>query len=279
MTRKGEPPAFQHYAMDWVAETAELSSAARGALITLRSQAWIRRRLPVDEVGLARLAGVTRAEMRRIWPSIQHWFQPAPDGGPFLVEPQIESQRQALDQYRADQARKAEERWAREREIAAKAAESPSPPNAVASARHMPKPYSASASASANVSTKVENMNQSGGISLQRVNELWMERMRTGPFTQGLSQVQERVDFYARSDKAKGRAADDVCREAIDAFDRLVDSFAAGYKPARNGYKFADHWPRIEQLLDGGELDARPPAGDDSVMGVSHLSFAKKDRP
>lgn len=103
--------------------------------------------------------------------------------------------------------------------------------------------------------------------------------MNTGPFTQAIALVHERVEHYARSAKASGRSAETIAEAAIDAFARLADSFSAGYRPAKNGYKFADHWPRVEAMLDGAPLETRPQKASDGPTIVAGLDFAKKERP
>jgi hypothetical protein len=114
-------------------------------------------------------------------------------------------------------------------------------------------------------------------VSLTSVRDLWMARLGCGPFVAGLERVQERVEHYART-KAGARSADQVCAEAIDAFVRIAESFSAGYRPQKNGDKFADHWARIEEVLDGAPIEERPQKPGAGPTIVANLDFAKKER-
>jgi uncharacterized protein YdaU (DUF1376 family) len=60
-------PAFQHYANDFLAETAFLTMEGRGVYITLKSYYWIKNELPNDTRLLARLCALSEAEFTMIW--------------------------------------------------------------------------------------------------------------------------------------------------------------------------------------------------------------------
>ena len=60
-------PAFQHYANDFLAETAFLTMEGRGVYITLKSYYWIKSGLPNDTRLLARLCALSEAEFIVIW--------------------------------------------------------------------------------------------------------------------------------------------------------------------------------------------------------------------
>lgn len=108
--------------------------------------------------------------------------------------------------------------------------------------------------------------------------ELWQARTGSGPFVQGLELVQERVEHYART-KAGGRSPEEITRAAIDAFVQIADGFAPGFRPQKTGYKFADHWARIEPVLDGAPIELPAQKASAGPTIVSGLDFSKKERP
>lgn len=62
-------PAYQHYAKDFLAGTADMSCAERGAYITLLDQAWDQSpvaTLPMDDEKLRRMAGADKDEWQQI---------------------------------------------------------------------------------------------------------------------------------------------------------------------------------------------------------------------
>lgn len=295
MARKGQPPAFQQYATDWVAETAELTAAARGILITLRSQAWLRRRLPSDEGGLARLGGVSRAELRRAWPSISHWFETPPEGGPFLMDPQLEAQHAALDAHRDKQKEKADARWESERNRAnareerdggsgPKPAESPPADDAAASSRHMPDACSSppSSSPSSPESNDPGSTFTSGDLGARlRVDRIALKAMWTaktrlrGEFVAGLELAAARIEEYAL---VTGEDAMAIATRALDAFNEYCDTRSHGYRPAKDGYKFVEHWAKLEPVIAGhGAIEAAPQKRGAGPILVSGLDFSKKE--
>jgi uncharacterized protein YdaU (DUF1376 family) len=60
-------PAFQHYANDFLAETAFLSMEGRGVFITLKSYYWVKNGLPNDMLLLARLCALSEETFTEIW--------------------------------------------------------------------------------------------------------------------------------------------------------------------------------------------------------------------
>lgn len=60
-------PAYQHYANDFLAETAFLSMEGRGVFITLKSYYWVKGSLPNNLRMLARLCVLTEEEFTQIW--------------------------------------------------------------------------------------------------------------------------------------------------------------------------------------------------------------------
>lgn len=60
-------PAFQHYANDFLAETAFLSMEGRGVFITLKSYYWVKNGLPNDMRLLARLCALSEDAFTEIW--------------------------------------------------------------------------------------------------------------------------------------------------------------------------------------------------------------------
>lgn len=62
-----DAPAFQFYANDFLAGSAELSLAATGLLIRALSRQWVGGSLPADPQTLMRLLIITEAEFTPAW--------------------------------------------------------------------------------------------------------------------------------------------------------------------------------------------------------------------
>lgn len=105
-----KPPAFQFYADDFLAGTADMTNDEVGAYIRLLCHQWSKGGLPNDPERLSRMAGAMPV------PSLGYVlskFRPCEDG--LLRNDRLESERQKQDAYRAEQSQKgkkgAEQRW------------------------------------------------------------------------------------------------------------------------------------------------------------------------
>lgn len=292
--KKGDAPAFQHYAGDWIAQTATLTPAARGILSTLRALAWIHRQLPMDLAGLARLAQVTRAEMNKAWPSISGWFETAPEGGPWLIEPQLELQRAELERHRESQKNKAEERWKKERSksgrFESKPARSSAASDAAASSRHtaghmpgdMPSGCSSPSSSSSGDREDVVHTSPSVARPLgdyQRLQTLWQDKTGlTGILVPGMIGAREHIEAYIAARPGDQRDPWAIAAQAIDALVRYCETRTPGYQPPPTGVKMIEHWAHIERVLNGGEIvpSPRPQDSEPPPTMVTNLDFSKR---
>jgi uncharacterized protein YdaU (DUF1376 family) len=75
-------PAFSFYVRDWIADVnvRAMSNEARGVYIDLLALCWQEGTLPRDPAQLKRIARLTAAEFRRIWPQLEPCFTLTPDG-------------------------------------------------------------------------------------------------------------------------------------------------------------------------------------------------------
>lgn len=113
MTLVNKPPAYQHYARDWLVDTASLSLEEQGAYLRLLDQEWIEGPLANNPLELARRLGVSRPKFARLWAVIVRFFELGEDGK--LRNPRLESERAGQQERRekASQSGKigAEKRW------------------------------------------------------------------------------------------------------------------------------------------------------------------------
>lgn len=113
----GKPPAYQHYAADWLAGTAHLSLEAQGAYQRLLDHEWLNGPLANDPRLLARLLGVSGQRFRSLWADLAAHFPPQPDGQ--IANPRLEEERRKQAAYREERARSgargAEARWGKAR--------------------------------------------------------------------------------------------------------------------------------------------------------------------
>ncbi len=103
-----KPPAYQHYAKEWLVDTAHLSLEEQGAYLRLLDHQWVNGVLPTDERDRAKLLSLTLSAFRRIWRRIGGFFP----GG---LNPALEEIRQEQQKYRESLAASgrlgAERRW------------------------------------------------------------------------------------------------------------------------------------------------------------------------
>ena len=108
-----KPPAYQHYAKDWLVGTAHLSLEQQGAYLRLLDHQWEDGPLPASPAALARLLGVSLTRFRRVWDDLKRHF-PADEAGR-LANPRLETERTKQETFRAGQSRRgrdgAAKRW------------------------------------------------------------------------------------------------------------------------------------------------------------------------
>jgi uncharacterized protein YdaU (DUF1376 family) len=71
-------PAFQFYGRDFLARTAQLTLAERGALITLWIYQWYHYRVPDHPEQLSRILGLERHDLRKVMPRVRPFFDHDP---------------------------------------------------------------------------------------------------------------------------------------------------------------------------------------------------------
>jgi len=114
-----KPPAFQFYADDFLAGTAEMTAEEVGAYIRLLCHQWTKGGIPNDESRVARMAGLAHGEPNGVAigsPSLRYVlakFSQAEDGT--LKNARLERVRADQDDYRKNQStagkKGAEKRW------------------------------------------------------------------------------------------------------------------------------------------------------------------------
>lgn len=97
-----KPPAYQHYAQDWIAGTAHLSLEAQGAYLRLLDHQWIDGPLPNDMEHLSELVGLTRQKFAKVWRRLSKHFPMDADGN--LANKRLEMERKKQADYRMAQA-------------------------------------------------------------------------------------------------------------------------------------------------------------------------------
>lgn len=98
-----KPPAYQHYAKDWIAGTAHLTLAAQGAYQRLLDHQWEEGGLPDDLGVLSRFLG-TPKNFGAIWKEIERHFPKGDDG--LRRNKRMEEERAKQLAYRELQARR-----------------------------------------------------------------------------------------------------------------------------------------------------------------------------
>ncbi|HWP38980.1 MAG TPA: DUF1376 domain-containing protein [Gemmatimonadales bacterium] len=96
-----KPPAYQHYAKEWLEGTAHLSLEEQGAYQRLLDHEWERGPLNPDMGELANLLGVSRQRFAKLWAKLRRYFPAQADG--HLANPKLEQIRAAQEAYRQRQ--------------------------------------------------------------------------------------------------------------------------------------------------------------------------------
>jgi uncharacterized protein YdaU (DUF1376 family) len=98
-----KPPAYQHYAKDWLVGTAHLSLSAQGAYQRLLDHQWEDGALPDDMGTLSRLIG-TPKDFGLLWKEIERHFPKGDDG--MRRNKRMEEEREKQLAYRELQAKR-----------------------------------------------------------------------------------------------------------------------------------------------------------------------------
>lgn len=97
-----QPPSFPFYPADWIAGTARMSLAEKGAYIDALAHQWhADEGLPTNPVEVARIIRATPAEARKAWPAVAKKFTETADG---LRNDRLEKVRAEKRAYSASQA-------------------------------------------------------------------------------------------------------------------------------------------------------------------------------
>jgi uncharacterized protein YdaU (DUF1376 family) len=106
-------PAYQHYARDWLVDSASLSLEEQAAHQRLLDHQWIEGPLSDNPIELARRVGVTVKRFAKLWRAISRFYRRGEDGR--LRNELLEEQREAQALYRQEQAERgrlgAQKRW------------------------------------------------------------------------------------------------------------------------------------------------------------------------
>lgn len=113
---KNEPkyPAYQHYAKDFLAGTADMSIAERGAYITLLDQAWDQSpvaTLPDDDTKLRRFAGADPEEWKVVRTAVLAKFNKDEKFPGRIVNLRLREYYLELREYHESKVEAAKKRW------------------------------------------------------------------------------------------------------------------------------------------------------------------------
>ena len=94
--KKQKPPAFQWYPKDYMsdANVLRMTFEERGIYNWLMCSAWLEGGIPDSVPELARLCGLSKRKMERVWPRIGPCFEPSSTHAGWLVHSRLESERQ-----------------------------------------------------------------------------------------------------------------------------------------------------------------------------------------
>lgn len=113
-------PAFQFYPKDFLSDEKQAAMSAQecGVYIRLMCRCWLEGSIPDDVTQVARLGGVTTAQLRKFWPAIRRCFAAHETDAGRLVHGRLERERSKQDSFRRRQSDKgskgAEKRWPRD---------------------------------------------------------------------------------------------------------------------------------------------------------------------
>ena len=116
-----QPPAFQFYASDYLSSSKvqQMPLEAQGAYMRLLCYNWQDGTIPADIESLAKLCGVTRNRMKKLWIFLRDSFSVAENFPDKLVNERLESVRRDQANYRKRQQEAGklgnDKRWGRDR--------------------------------------------------------------------------------------------------------------------------------------------------------------------
>jgi uncharacterized protein YdaU (DUF1376 family) len=99
-----KPPAYQHYAQDWLVGTAKLTLEEQGAYQRLLDHQWVGGPLDPDHSELARILGITPRRFTKLWKRLSRHFPVLSGDSGRLANPRLEAERQKQADYRERQA-------------------------------------------------------------------------------------------------------------------------------------------------------------------------------
>lgn len=104
MAQNREPPAFQEYAANMMAQLAfrKMSLQDRGLLYTMRLECWVNQRLPKNPHDLAKVLGIPAPEVITSLPIVMYFFMIT---GEYIICPELENYRIHLAEIREKQSK------------------------------------------------------------------------------------------------------------------------------------------------------------------------------
>lgn len=104
MSQNRQPPAYMEYAANLMAQLPfrTMPLEARGLLFTMKLECWVNARLPSNENDLAKVLGVTVAEVSNSINAVMPFFMTV---GQFIICPELEDYRAHLAERRAKQSK------------------------------------------------------------------------------------------------------------------------------------------------------------------------------
>lgn len=99
---KAQSPAFQFYPKDWLSdpEVVRMTLEERGAYMQLLCYCWLEGGIPNDVDELAKLCGVTRRRMQKLWKTLGPRFEFDGKTAEVLRNPRLERERKAQNEHR-----------------------------------------------------------------------------------------------------------------------------------------------------------------------------------
>lgn len=102
MSQNRDAPAYQEYAATMLAQIPfrTMTLQDRGLLYTLRMECWVNMRLPHSHSDLAKVLGLTVAEVAGSLAAVMPFFEVA---GGFIISPELENYRAHLEERKSKQ--------------------------------------------------------------------------------------------------------------------------------------------------------------------------------
>lgn len=101
-TKRERPPAFQFYPKDFVTDEHVLTMdmSQRGVYITLLCFCWLQESIPSDRDAAAKLCGISRKEIDRVWPVVSARFYPDPENEGRLRHKRLDVEREKQQRWK-----------------------------------------------------------------------------------------------------------------------------------------------------------------------------------